>query len=350
MKRILQIENCKLKIANWKKRLALSSLGLCVLCLFAGCPEQATVTVTMKPVAGEATATPGGESPTEAAAAGYGSFAGTIKYEGSPRDLPPLVAAGDPTLKPEDRAVCAAMPVPNETLVVNPNGNGLENAIVFLEKRPGNIKPELATPPTDKVFFDQKGCRFHPHVLVVQIGQPLFVVSDDPIPHNTHTRPKRNPEFNKLIAAIEPDKLNLPASERPGVPCVYKKPESGPISVVCDLHTWMKGYHFPIDHPYWAVTDNEGKFEIKDLPAGKHSFNIWHESAPGDAHLLERKLQITIEVDKPTTKELSYGSARFAAVPHFKKIRSTRQPAPVISFDRLRAGGQIVVTQNKETP
>lgn len=336
MNELLKIGNCKFQIANWQRRVARAGVGLCLLCLFAGCPEQATVTVTMKPVAGESTATTG-ESPTETAAAGYGSLVGTIKYEGSPRDLPPLVAAGDPTLKPEDRAVCAATAVPNETLVVNPNDNGLENAIVFLEKRPGNIKPELANPPTDKVLFDQKGCRFLPHVLVVQIGQPLFVVSDDPIPHNTHTRPKRNPEFNKLIKA----------NERDGVPCVYKKPESGPISVVCDLHTWMKAYHFPIDHPYWAVTDKYGKFEIKDLPAGKHSFNVWHESAPGDAHLLERKLQITIEVDKPTTKELSYGSAKFAAVPQSGNYRSA---GPMISFDRLREGGQIVVTQNKETP
>ncbi len=321
-----------LKIENWRRNAALSGLGLCVLCLFAGCPEQAIVTVKIKPVAGAGEPTAGGESTTETAAAGYGNLVGTIKFEGTPRELPPLVPAGDSTLKPEDKAVCAAVAVPNESLIVNPNGSGLANAIVFLEKRPGNIKPELAAPPTDKVLFDQKGCRFLPHVLVVQIGQPLFVVSDDSIPHNTHTRPKRNTEFNKLIAA----------NERAGVPCVYKKPEAGPISVVCDLHTWMKAYHFPIDHPYVAVTDQDGKFEIKGLPAGKHSFNIWHESAPGDAHLLERKLQITIEPDKSTTKDLSYGAAKFAGVP--------RTTGPQVSFERLRQGGQIVVTQTKEMP
>ncbi len=264
-----------------------------------------------------------------------------MTFEGTPKELPPLVAAGDPTLKPEDKAVCAATAVPNETLVVNEANKGLANAIIFLEKRPGNIKPELAAPPTEPVLFDQKGCRFLPHVLVVQIGQPLMVVSDDPIPHNTHTRPKRNPEFNKLIAA----------NERAGVPCVYKKPESGPISVVCDLHTWMKAYHFPIDHPYAAVTDKEGHFKIEGLPAGKHSFNIWHESAPGGAQLLERKLQITIEVDKEARKDLSYGPSKFASVPQFDGPRSNRRSTrPVVSYDRLLEGGQIVVTQSKETP
>jgi len=348
MKPVLQIENRKMNIANWQRRTALTGFGLCVLCLFAGCPEQAIVSVTIKPVAGAGEAAAGGE--TETTAAGYGSLVGTIKYEGTPKELPPLVAAGDSTLKPEDKAVCAAVAVPNETLIVNPNGGGLENAIIFLEKRPGNIKPELAAPPKDPVFFDQKGCRFLPHVLVMQIGQPLLVVSDDPIPHNTHTRPKRNPEFNKLIAATEPDHLNLPASDRGGVPCLYKKPESSPISVVCDLHTWMKAYHFPIDHPYWALTDKDGKFEIKGLPAGKHSFNIWHESAPGDAHLLERKLQITIEVDKPTTKDLSYGPAKFAAVPGSSRPMNHPSTRPVVSFENMRKGGPIAVTQTRETP
>ena len=334
MSRELKIENCKMKIENWRKRLVLTSLGLSWLALFAGCPEQARITVTIKPLAGASDAPTSAESPVEAAAAGYGSLVGTITYEGVPKDLPPLVAAGDATLKPEDRAVCAATAVPDESLVVNPVGNGLANAIIFLEKRPGNIKPELAQPSTEKLLFDQKGCRFLPHVLIVQIGQPLLVVSDDPIPHNTHTRPKRNPEFNKLIAA----------HERDGVPCVYKKPESGPISVVCDLHTWMKGYHFPIDHPYADVTDENGKFKIVGIPAGKHSFNVWHERAPGGAQLLKRKLQITIEVDQETRNDLRYGPTEFAAL----RRSDRRLTRPVIGYERLLEGGQIVVTQTEE--
>lgn len=342
MNEVLKIENCKLQIENWRKRLALSMFGLCVLLLFAGCPEQAIVTVDIKPVAGAADVSTGGEAPGESTAAGYGSLAGTVTYEGSPKELPPLVpVGGDGTLKPDDKRVCAATAVPNETLVVNPAGNGLANAIVFLEKRPGNIKPELAQPPAEKLLFDQKGCRFLPHVLVVRIGQPLLVVSDDPIPHNTHTRPARNPEFNKVVAA----------NERAGVPCVYKKAESVPIPVVCDLHTWMKAYHFPIDHPYAAVTDQDGRFKIDGLPAGKHAFNVWHESAPGDAHLLDRKLQITIEVDKETPLKLSYGPTKFAALPRFDGPRSNnRSTRRVVSYERLLEGGQIVVTRTEEKP
>ena len=102
----------------------------------------------------------------------------------------------------------------------------------------------------------------------------------------------------------------------------------------------MKAYHFPTDHPYVQVTDKNGKFEIDGLPAGTHSFNVWHERGPGGSRLLERKLQITIEVDQPTKKDLSYGAAKFAAVP--------QTPRRVIAFERLLDGGEIVVTQREE--
>ncbi len=220
--------------------------------------------------------------------------------------------------------------MPDETLEVNPANKGIANVVVFLEKRPGNIKPDLAKPPTDAVFFDQKGCRFMPHVLVVQAGQPLMIISGDSIPHNTHTNPQRNEGFNKVISP----------NDRTGTPCNYKKPEAGPIDVVCDYHPWMKAYHFPIDHPYAAVTDKDGKFKIEGLPAGKHSFNVWHERGPGSSKLLDRKLSITIEVDQETTKDLNYGATRFAAVP---------QPhRRAIAFERLQNGGEIAVTQRDQ--
>ncbi len=327
--RKMQIENCKLRIENWRRIGALTSLALCVPCLFAGCPEAAKVTVTVIEAGGAGEKAGEGAGAAVAEAKGYGSLVGTVTYEGSPPSYPPLVAQGGAGLKPEDKAVCAAQPVPDETLVVNPDNKGLANAIIFLEKRPANIKPELAKPPADPVYFDQKGCRFLPHVLVVQAGQPLLVLSGDPITHNTHTFPSRNKPFNQAIAP----------EDRKGVPCDYAKAESGPIAVACDLHTWMKAYHFPIDHPYAAVSDKDGKFKIDGLPAGTHSFNVWHERGPGSSQLLERKLQIAIEVDQETKKDLAFGAAKFAAAPG--------RPRRAVAYERLLDGGEIVVTQSE---
>jgi hypothetical protein len=321
----------RLKFAKFRKSLSVAVLGLSVLCLFAGCPQSQIVTVTVKPVAGVAETAGGESAPAETAAKGYGTLVGAITYEGDPPSFPPLVPVGGPALKPEDRAVCAVVAVPDETLVVNPENKGLANAIVFLEKRPGNIKPELAKAPEDPIYFDQKGCRFHPHVLLVQVGRPLLIQSDDSITHNTHTFPSRNKTFNQAI----------PPGERQGVACDYTKPEPGPIAVACDLHNWMKAYHFPIDHPYAQVTDKDGKFKIDGLPAGTQSFSVWHERGPGSGRLLERKLQIKIEVDQETKKDLSYGAAKFAAVPH--------TPRRAITFERLLDGGEIVVTQREDS-
>lgn len=308
------------------KRWPLALFALVTPLVCAGCPEAQIVEVTIKPVAGAEAAAEGDSGADESAAgAGYGNLVGTITFDGSVPAYPALVNAGDSSVK--DAAVCAAAAIPDETLVVNSENKGIANVVIFLEKRPGNIKPELAKPPTDPVFFDQKGCRFLPHLVTVQVGQPLLVISDDGIPHNTHTNPKRNDSFNKVISA----------NERKGIPCDYKKAESAPLSVVCDYHPWMKAYHFPVDHPYVAVSDKDGKFRIEGLPAGKQSFNVWHERAPGDAHLLERKLQITIEADSDSTRDLTYGGAKFAARP---------TPAGrVIAYERLLSGGDIIVSQ-----
>jgi hypothetical protein len=156
-----------------------------------------------------------------------------------------------------------------------------------------------------------------------------LVVSDDSIPHNTHTSPKRNDAFNKVIGA----------NDRTGVPCDYKKAENTPVSVVCDYHPWMKAFHFPLDHPYFAVTDADGKFKIEGLPAGKHSFNVWHERASGGSQLLQRKLEITIEADKDNAAPaLSFGGTKFAAIP--------RPAARRVAWSDLERG-QVIVTQTE---
>lgn len=303
-------------------------LGAASLVVLSGCPQAQSVEVTIKKVEGGGAAASEEATADAGPPAGYGNLVGTVTFEGAPKELPALIAAGDGSVK--DAAVCSAAAVPDESLVVDPTTKGIANVIVYLEKRPGTVKPELAKPPSDPVMFDQKGCRFMPHVLTVQVGQPLLVVSDDAIPHNTHTNPKRNDSFNKVIGA----------NDRKGVPCDYRKSEPSPLSVVCDYHPWMKAYHFPVDHPYVGVTDKDGKFKIEGLPAGKHSFNVWHERASGSGQMLERKLQITIEVDKDTTKDLTYGGNKFAAGP-------VTSPQRLVAYSRLLPGGPITVTQTE---
>src|SRR5262249_30317983 len=110
-----------------------------------------------------------------------------------------------------------------------------------------------------------------------------------------------------------------------------------PIEATCSYHTWMKAYHFPIDHPYVAITDKDGKFKIEGLPAGKQVFNVWHERGG----LLERKVTIAIEPDKDAQKDFSVGANKFAAV---------ARPRPGVTYERLQQGGEIIVSQTEGQP
>jgi hypothetical protein len=205
---------------------------------------------------------------------GTGILKGKITLKGTAPTLPPLVKKGDPAAK--DSAVCAAMDVADESLIVK--GGAIENVVIYLQKAPTGYTPPAV--PANEVIFDQKGCQFYPHVMAVRAGQVIRVKSDDPIAHNTHTSPFRSKEFNQAIGA----------KDRVGVKLVHDKAENVPVKVKCDLHPWMSAYHVVTNHPFAAVTDAKGEFEIVGVPAGKHEFTIWHEK-PG---YIERKKAVTI--------------------------------------------------------
>ena len=266
---------------------------LCSLVLVTGC-ETRPVTVTIKSVAAAKEDAKEDDKAGAPEASGWGNLTGTVTLTGGAPSLPALVTKGDPNVK--DSSVCAAETVPNETLVVDAASSGIANVVIFLEK-PATIKPELKKPPETPIVFDQKGCRFFPHFLLVRVGQTVLVKSGDAVAHNTHTYTTRNTSFNQLV----------PPNFREGLLLKYTKSESNPINVGCDLHPWMQALHFPVDHPYAAVTDKNGKFRIEGLPAGKHSFKVWQERGK----YLDRKLEVTIEADKDASVDLKYATSQF---------------------------------------
>ncbi len=158
-----------------------------------------------------------------------------------------------------DNSICKhAEPIVDETVVVSPDG-GLANVLVSVEgvRTPANVsKP--------KPVFDQKDCRFIPHVIAVRAGQPLTIKNSDVDMHNVHATPTDNPAFNVALAVQGSTKeLTL---DRPEV-----------IRVRCDVHPWMTGYIGVFESDYVAVTAADGSFEIKGLPAGSYELKAWHE-------------------------------------------------------------------------
>ena len=224
---------------------------------------------------------------------GFGSIAGVVTLVGTAPGLPPIIAAGADV---KDKEVCAASDLPDERLLIG-EGNGVANVFIFMPKAPKGGKPLPET--ADPVIFDQKGCRFIPHALVVPTGRVVKVLSDDAVAHNTHTYPSKNDSVNSGVA---------PNDREGKLQFEYRRSESVPLSVTCDYHGWMKAFHLPVDHPYATVTDANGKFSIPDVPPGTHSFVVWHESVQGN--FIERKLSVVVKpgttaevkIDLPVTK------------------------------------------------
>ncbi|MGQ0634675.1 MAG: SpaA isopeptide-forming pilin-related protein [Planctomycetaceae bacterium] len=228
-------------------------------------------------------------------AAGTGTFTGTIVLDGDVPQLTPAASKNDPTVK--DPQVCLANgDVPNESLVVDPKSKGIKNVFVYLAKAPEGAAG--AKGPGLPIDFDQQNCRFLPHALLVHAPVTVLVKSNDGVPHNTRTSPLRNDAFNQTI----------PANDRKGVELKYKKPERLPVEVKCDFHPWMKAYHLVLDHPYMAVTDENGKFTISDLPAGKHEFIIWQEKKG----YLNKKYEVEIKAGETKEVSLKYKASDFA--------------------------------------
>lgn len=216
-------------------------------------------------------------------AQGYGHVTGQFVLKGEIPDLGPI-PVGE-----KDANVCKVNPpLPNNRLIVDPKTKGIKNIVVYLKKAPEKIHPALRNSKDKEIVFDQKTCRFKPHVLLVRTDQTVVVKNDDPINHNTHTHTFRNQQENFL----------LKPNDREGVEVKCPQPEFLPMPVKCDLHPHMKAYWMILDHPYMAKTDSEGKFKIENLPAGDYDFTVWHE----EVGYLDKEFNVSIFADSTDEK------------------------------------------------
>ena len=182
-----------------------------------------------------------------------GSITGRISFEGRPPAAQPIKMASDPN--------CPQPGGMTETVVVASDG-ALKNVFVYVKDGLGNLRfPVPATP----VVLDQKGCRYLPHVVGIQVGQPMQIVSSDPTLHNVHAMAQANREFNT-------------GQPVPGIPHTHTfSTREVMVPFKCDVHRWMNAWVGVLDHPYFAVTSDAGTFELKGLPPGTYTIEAWHE-------------------------------------------------------------------------
>jgi hypothetical protein len=173
----------------------------------------------------------------------------------------------------KDQNVCLAKgPLLGEELVVNKSNLGIKNVFVWLvpddPQKPLAIHPKLQQIKQKKVEVDQPCCVFVPHALCLRQGQDLIAKNPSAISHSFHWtgNPLKNAGGNQIVAAGSDLRIDSLVADR------Y------PVKMSCDIHPWMAGWIRVFDHPYFALTDADGKFEIKDAPTGPCHIMTWQES------------------------------------------------------------------------
>jgi plastocyanin len=204
-----------------------------------------------------------------------GSVMGHVTLLGKPPANDPIKTKSDPNCK---------VPISTQSYIAAADGS-LANVFVYVKDGLGN---RVFPVPAETVVLGQKNCQYEPHVLGIQVGQTLDIVSSDPTLHNVHggTRDTSNQEFNY-------------GQPSPGVKNQHTfstKEVLYPFS--CDVHKWMGAFIGIVDHPFFAVTGADGAFSLKGLPPGTYTVEAVHEK-------LGRQTQ-TVTIGDKETKDVAF--------------------------------------------
>lgn len=242
-------------------------LGLIFLLLLAGCSKNETPPASYKAESPAAKIDPATTS----------TISGVVTFEGDSPKPPPIDMSQD--------AACVMGKVPpnfGEAYAVSKGR--FQNVYVYIKDGLGNYN--FPTPPP--ATLDQRGCKYVPHVLGMMVGQTLQVLNSDPALHNIHSMAHENEGWNE--------------SQYPGGAAIEKKfakPELM-VPIQCNNHPWMKMYVNVSTHPFFAVTDADGKFSITGLPPGAYTLAALHEK------MGEKTMKITVGPEESKTADFQF--------------------------------------------
>lgn len=251
-------------------RNTIALLSVCAMTAACGGGETTTpATETTAPAAEAATA----------GAKGTASISGKISFDGTPPAPEKVKLSADPK--------CVEMHkgggLERQPIKVDKDG-GLADVFIYVKSGLTGSYPA----PTEPVVLAQKGCDYDPHMIALQVGQPLQIINDDDTLHNIHPRPKQNEEFN-----IGQPRQGMESTR------TFDKPETM-IPVGCDVHPWMRAFINVVDNPFYAVTGNDGTFKIEGLPAGEYEIEALHDSLPAQTS------KVTVKDGEAATLNLTF--------------------------------------------
>jgi len=199
----------------------------------------------------------------------WGTVSGQVVWEGTLPERAEIDVSNNP-----DGPTCIAKgKLYDEKWIVNKDNKGVRWVFVWLQPDGSGempVHPTLAKPDKEEVALDQPCCQFVDHAFAMRAGQALIAKNSSSLGHNVKWFNKDNGEGNVIVPAGRSLKIfdKMKASVRP-------------MSIECNIHGWMKCWVRIFDHPYYAVTDENGKFEMKLAPAGKYRLIVWNEEGWG---------------------------------------------------------------------
>ena len=144
--------------------------------------------------------------------------------------------------------------------LLDSQGQPLANAVLSLRSSAG-----APTAPASAIM-DQRSQQFAPNVLAVRSGTSVTFPNSDNIRHHVYS-----------FSLAKRFELRL-YQGTPSEPVIFDKP--GVVVLGCNIHDWMLGYVYVTDDPWFAVSDEQGRLRIDQLPAGTYSASLWHPQAP----------------------------------------------------------------------
>ena len=198
-----------------------------------------------------------------------GTIQGRVLLEGNVPALPQIVA--------DKNIDFCGETLTDFVLVVQ--DRGVQGAVISIDwegHAPIKSEPKF-------ISLQSRQCRFQPRIQATQVGTLLQLKSGDEITHNPHGW------WNDTKTVFNITLLN------PNTKFKRKLKWEGIYRVECDTHTWMKAYILAFKHPFYAVTDTKGVFEIKNVPVGNYTIRVWHEV------LGEQTLSVVVKPGKTTS-------------------------------------------------
>ena len=220
---------------------------------------------------------------------GPGTISGTVRLVGSPPSIP--------TVLPQmDFDMCGSAERPKQQLLLGSN-QAIRNVIVYLA---GYAQNSVSSGTNGAIIIDQRDCEFVPRIQIARSGMPLILKNSDPILHVVRIDLMSSTNGSRTLL-----KTATPYAGYEKIYQVANFHEPTLLQVTSgNGHEWMAAYIAVLPHPWAALTDENGRFTLHNVPAGARKIYAWHEALGTLVH------EIHLNGEGNTTADFQFSTAR----------------------------------------